>query len=169
MVANCSGERSFSRFKRIKNELKGHNVPWEVVRTKHSIRGVTRLDGAQGKKLDCAPIFEPEVFRIQCTVLKNVHCDNVGTFIPLAQWCGAPVVIPRVGNCATLPPRRYAPAFDTLKVKNLGKQIVMISYIILLWRRQDKTLSLFTVLCSALLDSMIAAFYFFMRISIMTA
>jgi len=31
MVTNCSGERSFSRFKRIKNELKGHNVPGEVV------------------------------------------------------------------------------------------------------------------------------------------
>jgi len=25
MVTNCSGERSFSRFKRIKNELKGRN------------------------------------------------------------------------------------------------------------------------------------------------
>jgi len=34
MVINCSGERSFSRFKRIKNELKGHNVPGEVARTK---------------------------------------------------------------------------------------------------------------------------------------
>jgi len=37
MVTNCSGERSFSRFKRIKNELKGHNVPGEVVDTKHSV------------------------------------------------------------------------------------------------------------------------------------
>jgi len=33
MVTNCSGEKSFSRFKRIKNELKGHNVPEEVVYT----------------------------------------------------------------------------------------------------------------------------------------
>jgi len=35
MVTNCSGERSFSRFKRIKNELNSRNVPGEVVRTKH--------------------------------------------------------------------------------------------------------------------------------------
>ena len=36
MVTNCSGERSFSRFKRIKNELKGRNIPGEVVvNTKH--------------------------------------------------------------------------------------------------------------------------------------
>jgi len=37
VVTNCPGERSFSRFKRIKNELKGRNVPGEVVRTKHSV------------------------------------------------------------------------------------------------------------------------------------
>jgi len=37
MVTNCSGERSFSRCKRIKNELKGRNVPEEVVHTKHSV------------------------------------------------------------------------------------------------------------------------------------
>jgi len=37
MVTNCSGEKSFSRFKRIKNELKGHNVPEEVVHTTHSV------------------------------------------------------------------------------------------------------------------------------------
>jgi len=36
-VSNCSGERSFSRFKRIKNELKDRNVPGEVVRTKHAV------------------------------------------------------------------------------------------------------------------------------------
>jgi len=29
MVTNCSGERSFSRLKRIKNELKGRNIPGE--------------------------------------------------------------------------------------------------------------------------------------------
>jgi len=27
MVINCSGKRSFSRLKRIKNELKGRNIP----------------------------------------------------------------------------------------------------------------------------------------------
>jgi len=35
MVTNCSGERFFSRFKRIKNQLKGRNIPGEVVNTKH--------------------------------------------------------------------------------------------------------------------------------------
>jgi len=37
MVTNCSGERSFTRFKRIKNELKGRNIPGEVVHTKNSV------------------------------------------------------------------------------------------------------------------------------------
>jgi len=36
MVTNCSGERPFSRFKRIKNELNSRNVPAEVVH-KHSV------------------------------------------------------------------------------------------------------------------------------------
>jgi len=36
MVTNCSGERSFSRFNRSKNELKRHDVPGEV-HTKHSV------------------------------------------------------------------------------------------------------------------------------------
>ena len=35
MVTNCSGERFFSRFKRIKNELKDRNIPGEVVNTTH--------------------------------------------------------------------------------------------------------------------------------------
>ena len=36
MVTNCSSARFFSRFKRIKNELKGRNIPGEVVNTKHT-------------------------------------------------------------------------------------------------------------------------------------
>jgi len=36
-VTNCSGETSFSRFKRIKNELKGRNIPGEVVHAKNSV------------------------------------------------------------------------------------------------------------------------------------
>jgi len=36
MVTNCSGERSFSRFKRIKNELEYLNVPGEVVHNQYS-------------------------------------------------------------------------------------------------------------------------------------
>jgi len=37
MVTNWSGERYFSRFRIIKNEIKGRNVPREVVHTKHSV------------------------------------------------------------------------------------------------------------------------------------
>jgi len=37
MVTNCLGERSFSRFKRIENELKGRSITGEVVHTKHSV------------------------------------------------------------------------------------------------------------------------------------
>jgi len=37
VVINCSGERSVSRFKRIKTELKGRNIPGDVVHTKHSV------------------------------------------------------------------------------------------------------------------------------------
>jgi len=38
MVTNCSGERFFSRFKRIKNDLKDRNVPGEVVHTKRLVQ-----------------------------------------------------------------------------------------------------------------------------------
>jgi len=37
MTTNCSEERSSSRFKRIKHELKGRNASREVVHTKHSV------------------------------------------------------------------------------------------------------------------------------------
>jgi len=37
MVTNYSDERSFSSFKRINNELKGRNIPGEVVHTKNSV------------------------------------------------------------------------------------------------------------------------------------
>jgi len=37
IIINSSGERSFSRLKRIKNELKCRNIPGEVVHTKHSV------------------------------------------------------------------------------------------------------------------------------------
>ena len=33
MATNCSGERSFSRFERIKNELNSRKVPGEVVQS----------------------------------------------------------------------------------------------------------------------------------------
>ena len=125
MVTNCSGEKSFSRFKTIKNELKGRNVPWEVVRTKHSISGLTRLGGARGKKLVCAHMFEPEVFRKQCTVLKKVLVTLLGLFSSPAvisrapQWCGPPVVIWRPGNCAPYAPPSLRPCIRYIKSEKL--------------------------------------------------
>ena len=35
VVSNCSGEKFFSTFKRIENQLKGRNIPGEVVNTRH--------------------------------------------------------------------------------------------------------------------------------------
>jgi len=37
IVINCSGEWTFSRFKRIKNELNGRKIPGEVAHTKFSV------------------------------------------------------------------------------------------------------------------------------------
>jgi len=56
-------------------------------------RGVTRLDGARGKKKFGASMFEP-VFRKQMCCIEESNCDIVETFR-------------RPGNCA---PPRYAPA-----------------------------------------------------------
>ena len=43
MVTNCSGQRPFSRFKRIKTETKDDNVPGEVVHTPHLAFGAFKL------------------------------------------------------------------------------------------------------------------------------
>ena len=51
-------------------------------------RGVTRLDGARGKKQVWRPMFEPEVFRKQKYFIEESTCDIVGTF-------RRPAVIPR--------------------------------------------------------------------------
>jgi len=45
----------------------------------HTTRGVTRLDGARGKKQFDAPMFEPEVFRKQIYCIEENTCDIVGT------------------------------------------------------------------------------------------
>ena len=52
--------------------------------------------GPRGKKCG-APMFEPEVFGKQCTVLKKVLVTLLGLF-------GTAAVIQRLGNCALLPP-----------------------------------------------------------------
>jgi len=43
-------------------------------------RGVTRLDGARGKKFN-APMFELDVFRKAMYCIEESACDNVGTFL----------------------------------------------------------------------------------------
>jgi len=62
-------------------------------------KGVTTLDGAQGKKQVWRPMFEPEVFRKEITVLKKLR-------LKLLRLFGAPIMTRRRGNFAT---RRYAP------------------------------------------------------------
>jgi len=67
MVTNCSGERDFSRFKKIKNKSKGHNIPGVVAHTKNSVHGrnlvgdtgdVSRLFfGRGGHNMPCSPTF----------------------------------------------------------------------------------------------------------------
>ena len=93
MVINCSGERSFSRLKRIKNELR-------------------------------AAIFQERLFTLSIRYIKS---DKLGQT-----------------NCDEF--------LDNFVMKKAGQNLL-----------------LFTVLCSALLDLMIVAFYFFIRTSIMTA
>ena len=64
-------------------------------------RGVTRLDGARGKKFG-APIFEPEVFWKQMYCTEEVTCEIVG-----ALWYPHSDSAPM-----ELCPPRYAPADD---------------------------------------------------------
>jgi len=43
-------------------------------------RSVTKLDGARDKKRVWLPVFEPEVLRKQCTVLKKMLVTLLGLF-----------------------------------------------------------------------------------------
>ena len=69
-----------------------------------AIRGVTRLDGAQGKKQVWPPMFETEVFRKQMFCVEESTCDIVGTFLCPPQWFCTPIVTWRLENCAPLAP-----------------------------------------------------------------
>ena len=65
--------------------------------TTSETRGITTLDGAQGKKQVCAPMFEFEVFTKQmyCIEESRPTCDIVRTFRFPPQSFGAPIVIRR--------------------------------------------------------------------------
>ena len=71
--------------------------------------GITRLDGAQGKKQVWPPMVEPEVFWKQMCRIEKITCDIVVIFnaLPL-QWLGAAIMIWPPGNCAPLALPRYA-------------------------------------------------------------
>ena len=63
-------------------------------------RGVTKLDGARGKKQVLRPMFEPEVFRKQMCCVDERTCDIVGTFRGPPQWFGARgIVLPLLSPC----------------------------------------------------------------------
>jgi len=62
--------------------------------------GGTRLDDARGKKQVWRPVFEPEVFRKQCTVLKKVLVTLLGLFfvpcsdsVPVKLCPACPLVV----------------------------------------------------------------------------
>jgi len=101
MVTNCSGEWSLWRFKRIKSELKGRNILWEVVGTKHSIRGVTRLDGARGKKLVCHPYVGTWSLSEAMYCIAEGSCGIVRTFIVPRSHFGPPAVMQRPHSDST--------------------------------------------------------------------
>jgi len=70
----------------------------------HALRGVTRLDGARGRK----PVRRPHdrtrgLSEANLLYLRNYlwhFCD----FSTSPYWFGTPIVIRRQGNCAPLPP-----------------------------------------------------------------
>jgi len=69
----------------------------------HTGRSVTRLDVPQGKKQVWPPMFEPEIFRKQISLLKKVLVTLLGFLVPLAViWRPHNVSAPR-GLCPTCP------------------------------------------------------------------
>jgi len=71
--------------------------------------GVTRLNGARGKKHVWAPMVEPEVFRKQLHCIEKSTCDIFGTFRRPPAVIRRPHSDSHQGNCARLVPPCYAP------------------------------------------------------------
>ena len=78
-------------------------------------RGVTRLDGARGKKQVWRPMFEFEVFRNQ------IYCIEESTLILLGLF-GAPIVIGHPENCAPLSLRPWTITHNLLYSKGYNFQ-----------------------------------------------
>jgi len=73
-------------------------------------RGVTRLDGARGKKQVWYPHGRTwEIFRKQMYCIEGSTCDIVGNFRHPPQSFGAPIVIQRPANCSLLAPPSLRP------------------------------------------------------------
>jgi len=67
----------------------------------HCTSGVTRLDGARGKKQVWRPVFQPEIFRNQMYCLEEITCDIVGTLRRPRSHSAAPQ---RYGARGIVPP-----------------------------------------------------------------
>ena len=79
-------------------------------------RGITRIDGVQGKKQASAPMFEPEVYRKQMCCIEEGACDIVVTFWRLHNHSAPRAVFQRPqSDSASVElrppcPLRYVPA-----------------------------------------------------------
>ena len=82
--------------------------------------GVTRLDGARGKKRVWRPVVETEVFRKQMNCIEKVVVALLGHFGHPLLTFGAPIVIRHPGNRATLASPCYAPETGICSPWKLG-------------------------------------------------
>ena len=97
-------------------------------------RGVTRLDGARGKKQVWYLHGRTwEIFRKQMYCIEGSTCDIVGNFRHPPQSFGAPIVIQRPANCSLLAPLRYAPATVLLPNYAQLKKQIRVSLFLLNW------------------------------------
>ena len=72
-------------------------------------RGITRLDGARGKKQVWRPHVRAWGLCKQMYGVEGSTCDIVGTFRRPPQPFGAPIVARRPGNCSLLAQRSLRP------------------------------------------------------------
>ena len=67
VVIYCPGERSISRFKGIKNELKGRNIPREVVNPEH-------IKSDKLRQTNCNEFLDNFVMKKAGQNFLTVHC-----------------------------------------------------------------------------------------------
>ena len=121
-----------------------------------------------GMKLVCRPYVRTWGLSEAMYCIEEGTCDIVGTFFdPRSHFappprCGAPVVIQRTGNCASLAPPSLRPCIRYIKSDKLRQTNCNEFLENFVMKKAGRIFFyLFTVLCSTLLDSIIVAFYFY--------